>query len=285
VRIDETDELVDICRDNVFKAVFTKNTPVSRGALSALLSSLVGRELTVQAITANEPPVENVRDRQIRFDIACKAETGELANVEMTLYPDTLEPLRLEFHSGKLFSGQDIYGRDKSFSDLQYTYQISFLVHKSFFPDNELVHCFEYFDPIRKIALGGRSRIITAELQKLDTIIDKSVNEMNGQEHWSVFFRYICDKTKREKINGILECEEGIAMASEVLLTISKDEVERARLLSEYKYKTDLQSQRVDARREGLQEGLQKGLQKGRNELLDLLKSGAAPEEIIKRYT
>ncbi|MDR1863337.1 MAG: hypothetical protein LBQ67_05385 [Treponema sp.] len=40
-------------------------------------------------------------------------------------------------------------------------------------------------------------------------------------------------------------------MASEVLMSISKDEVERARLMSEYKYVVDTQSKVVQARREG----------------------------------
>ncbi|MDR1029415.1 MAG: hypothetical protein LBL76_00925 [Treponema sp.] len=47
-------------------------------------------------------------------------------------------------------------------------------------------------------------------------------------------------------------------MASEVLLSISKDEVERARLVSEEKYLLDTQSQVVHAKREGLQEGIKK---------------------------
>jgi hypothetical protein len=37
------EELIDIRMDNVFKAVFTKDTPESFGALSALLSALTGR--------------------------------------------------------------------------------------------------------------------------------------------------------------------------------------------------------------------------------------------------
>jgi predicted transposase/invertase (TIGR01784 family) len=41
-----------------------------------------------------------------------------------------------------------------------------------------------------------------------------------------------------------------IAMASEVLITISKDEIEQARLMSEYKYELDTQSIRVEAKRE-----------------------------------
>jgi hypothetical protein len=55
VRFDETDDPIDICLDNVFKAVFTKNTPESQGALSKLLSALTGRELTVVDIRANAP--------------------------------------------------------------------------------------------------------------------------------------------------------------------------------------------------------------------------------------
>ena len=43
-------------------------------------------------------------------------------------------------------------------------------------------------------------------------------------------------------------------MAGQVLLTISKDEQERARLTSEYKYAVDLQSKVVDARRAGAAE-------------------------------
>jgi predicted transposase/invertase (TIGR01784 family) len=42
-------------------------------------------------------------------------------------------------------------------------------------------------------------------------------------------------------------------------MTISKDEVERARLMSEYKYEVDTQSKIVTAKRDGVQEGLQKG--------------------------
>ena len=45
-------------------------------------------------------------------------------------------------------------------------------------------------------------------------------------------------------------------MASEVLLRISKDEAERARLMSEYKYVVDTQSKVVQARREGVREGM-----------------------------
>jgi len=53
-------------------------------------------------------------------------------------------------------------------------------------------------------------------------------------------------------------------MASEVLMSISKDEIERARLMSEYKYELDLQSKMTYAKRQGKQEGKLEGRKEGR---------------------
>jgi len=91
----------------------------------------------------------------------------------------------------------------------------------------------------------------------------KPVAEMTTLERWTVFFKYTPDKEKRELVNEIIKVEEGIAMAGQVLLNISKDEEERARIISEYKYIVDLQSKTVNARREGLEQGRQEGLERG----------------------
>ena len=276
IQFKESDELLDIRYDNVFKAVFARNSQASRGALSRLISALIGRDISVIGINTNEPPVDNIRDRQIRFDISCKAENGELVNVEMSLNPDVLEPIRLEFYAGKLFTGQDIRGTDKNFDDLKEAYQIAILANVDIIPDEVFLHTFEYYDSAHGIALDGKSRIITLELSKLEKVAEKPIYEMSLPEYWAVYFRYLTNKKMRRKINEIIEQEEGIAMASEVLLTISKDEVERARLLSEYKYELDTQSKLVSAKREGRKEGIQ--------EIIDLLKSGKSPEEIIREW-
>ena len=304
----ETDNIIDIRYDNVFKAVFTGNAPASRKALSKLISALIGREITIISINANEPPISNVRDRQIIFDISCKAGDGELINVEMSLNPAPFEPIRLEFHAAKLFTGQDIRGTDQDYDDLKQAYQITILAKKRFFQDEEFFHSFEYYDPAREVSLNGLSRIITLELSKLRKIVEKPIEEMSSPERWAIYFKYLTDKSKRRKINKIIEIEEGIAMASEVLISISKDEKERFRLMSEYKYELDTQSKLVSAKRKGIQEGLQKGMQKGiqkgrqegiqeglqkglqkgmekgKQEIIDLLKNGKLPEDILKDY-
>ena len=301
IHFEQTDDLIDICMDNVFKAVFTRNTPASKGALSRLISAFIGKEVSIVTINANEPPVDNLRDRQIRFDINCRANSGELINIEMSINPDPFEPVRLEFYAGKLFTGQDVRGSDKTYNDLKQAYQIAILSKERFFPDENFFHTFEYYDFIRQMSLNGRSRIITLELSKLEKVLEKPIKEMDTHEYWALYFKYLTDKNKREMINEIITREEGIAMASEVLMTISKDEIERARLLSEYKYEMDMQSLRVEAQRkgrkeglmegkqeglmEGRQEGLLEGRQEGKQEIINLLKSGKLPEEIIKEFS
>jgi predicted transposase/invertase (TIGR01784 family) len=267
--------------DNVFKAVFTRDTPESKTALSRLVSAFIGWEVSIISIVANEPAIDNLRDRQIRFDINCRAPNGELVDVEMSMNPDHFEPVRLEFYEGKLFTGQDLKGIEKDYGDLQRAYQIGILRKRCFFPDDDFFHSFEYYDPQRRVSLGGKCRIITLELAKLKEVVEKPTEEMGTQELWAVYFEYLTDKEKRKKINEIMEREEGIAMASEVLLTISKDEAERARLLSEYKYQMDMQSKLVHAKRVGKQEGREEV----RQEINDLLRSGKSPEEIIKGFS
>jgi predicted transposase/invertase (TIGR01784 family) len=132
------------------------------------------------------------------------------------------------------------------------------------------------------------------ELSKAADTVEKPVSEMGAAELWAVYFRYLTDKSKRKKINEVIACEEGIAMASEVLMTISRDEAERARLVSEYKYVVDTQSKVVQAKREGIQEGRKKGNKERAIKIARALKdigdlaekiaqvTGLSPEEIAK---
>jgi hypothetical protein len=69
-----------------------------------------------------------------------------------------------------------------------------------------------------------------------------------------------------------------LAMASEVLMTISRDEVERARLMSEFKYEIDTQSKIGYARNQGREEGRKEGAIR----IVDLIKDGKTPEEALK---
>ena len=108
-------------------------------------------------------------------------------------------------------------------------------------------------------------------------MMEKPVAEMTAHELWAAFFRYLTDKDKREKINEIVQSEEGIAMASEVLINITREDIEWARQLSEEKYILDRQMMIYDAKQEGSQE---KALEVAKN-----LKANGVLVEIIAQST
>jgi len=87
--------------------------------LSDLISALIGRAVTVETVIANEPPADDTRQRHLRFDVACKTSKGEPVNVEMAFNPDANEQVRLEYHAARLFVGQGIHGKDKTYDDLK----------------------------------------------------------------------------------------------------------------------------------------------------------------------
>jgi predicted transposase/invertase (TIGR01784 family) len=257
-----TDDIIDICYDNVFKAAFTSDTPGARGALKNLLSAILEQDVAALRIISNEPPVNDLRDRQIRFDIAVEFSDGRLADVEMTLHPGVHEHFRIEYYASRFYVTQDIRGIEKDYGDLRHTYQIS-LVGQSLFKDTSFFHHFEYYDKEREISLNGQIHIVVLELSKVGELAEKPVSAMNSTERWSLFFRYCTDPKRRELINELFAREEGISMAGQSLLTLSKNEVERIRLESEIKYMLDRQSEMAEARKAGLAKGLAEGRQAG----------------------
>ena len=84
-KIQPGDIPLDIRMDNVFKAVFTKETPESSGALTKLVSAMIGRNITIISIVANEQAIEHLGEKHTRFDINCRGDDGERINVEMSL--------------------------------------------------------------------------------------------------------------------------------------------------------------------------------------------------------
>jgi predicted transposase/invertase (TIGR01784 family) len=252
------ERFLDIRYDPVFKAVFTKDTFESRGALSKLISALIGRNVTVETIIANEPPIDDTRQRSLRFDVACKTEKGEFINIEMAFNPIASEPVRLEYHVSRLFAGQDLHGKDKKYDDLKETYQIAILANEKFYNDDSFIHNFTYSDLENRISLGGRTKIITVELVKTEPAVGKPVEEMTNAELWAVFFQYLTDPEKRAKIIEIINREEGIAMAVETLSNITQDEIEYARLTTLIKSELDWRSGMADAEKKGLIEGQNK---------------------------
>ena len=91
--------------------------------------------------------------------------------------------------------------------------------------------------------------IVFLELTKIAGLLKKPVSELTNLECWLLFFKYATDKSKRNNLNKILEREEGVMLAAQILETISKDEKERAIYEAQWLYELDQQSERISAER------------------------------------
>jgi len=222
--------ILDIRNDLVFKAVFTRDTPMSRAALSDLISTLIKRNVMVETIVVKEPSTDFPKHKKFRYDITCRSEDGKLVNVELAFHAIDEDLSLAEYFVSKLFLGEDTQDIDEFYANVKDTYQISIMDQKSYYPDKSLTHTFQLCDAKTKISLNGNIRIITLELEKTDTIIDKPVEKMTNTELWAVYFKYLTDESKREKIMGIINREEGIAMATKTLCQITADDEEYALL-------------------------------------------------------
>jgi predicted transposase/invertase (TIGR01784 family) len=232
-----TETLLDPREDHVFKAIFTKDTPASRGALKSLVSAYVHQDLDILTVIANEPPVHATTDRQIRYDIACVFNDGEKADVEMTLYPGKFEIERMEYYLTRLHCGQEIKG-DPSYAGVKRSYQISFLGENRF-TDEALVHTFEYYDREHERTLDGRTKLVVVELEKVERLEGEPPERLSAEEKWALFFRSARDPGNLELVNRLVESEEGIAMAGETMLEITPEEKAYFLQMSRDKYKFD----------------------------------------------
>jgi hypothetical protein len=215
---------INICCDEVFKAVFASEKAESRAAVQGLLSAYLERPLSVVKVTIVEPPLDSLNQRQIRYDLVVEFEDRSMANVEMTISPGAGENLRMEYYLSRLYSSQKIKS-PLSFKDLKPTYHLSFVVAAPLFKDDEWLHRFVYYDPDRNIELSGRTAIYMVELSKLGQVPAKPVREMSRKERWACYFRYYRDADKQPLLKEILAEEGDIAMAEQVVRGFSPEQM------------------------------------------------------------
>jgi hypothetical protein len=101
--------------------------------------------------------------------------------------------------------------------------------------------------------------LISAIIQR--PVVDVIV--MTDLEKWALFLQYANVPEYREAVNKVIDSKEALQMAGNLLMSVSKDERERAVFRSRRMYQTDMQSNLATAEDRGEQRGLQKGLQEG----------------------
>lgn len=254
--------------DRVFKLLLTD--PRAKPGLIKLISAIIGRNVVDVTLYPNEPPLGSMDEKAERLDINCKIDDGSQINLEMQA--SYLQEIITELHKnliGKsVYYATDLHSSQPSkglqrYDQLPRTYQITFCTYTIFRNQPEYVNSFSLRHDKTGELLCDAIQIYFVELSKLKDLLDKPVSELTALDKWSLFLQYAPNQEHREKVNEIIESEEVLQMAGNLLMSISQDERERAIFRSRRKFQTDLQSDLATAEDRGKAIGKEIGISIG----------------------
>jgi len=249
-------ELLPPCDDRVFKAMLT--APEAKPTLLLVASAIVNRPVVDVLIRNNELALSDTEEKAEQFDINCKVDDNSQADIEMQANRmveeagSNHENLRARsiYNLCDLHSSQSSKG--VSYDKLIRSYQVMFCGYTIFPNRTDYINTFSMRHDTDNGLLHDSVQAMFVELTKLNDILKKPVEEMTDMERFSVFLRYAESPEYRDIVNRVIESKEGLAVAGEVLMSISKDERERAIFRSRRIALADQESNRVTVERNAL---------------------------------
>lgn len=233
--------------DRVFKLILTD--PKAKLGLMKLISAIIGRNVVDVVLYPNEPPIGSIDEKAERLDINCKIDDGSQVNIEMqaSFLQELIAGQHKNLKGKSVYYATDLHSSQPSrglqrYDQLPRTYQITFCAYTVFENRPEYVNSFSLRHDTTGELLCDAIQIFFVELSKLKDLLNKPVSEMTVLDKWSLFLRYAPDQKYREKINEVIESEEVLQMAGNLLMSISQDEQERAIFRSRRKFETDYAS-------------------------------------------
>ena len=248
--------------DRIFKLILT-SPEEGKIVLMDLISSIINRQVVNVEVRNNELPVGDIEGKAGRLDVNCRIQDGTQISLEIQA-SYLKEDLGGEHKNliGKsiyylcdLHSSQPLKGV-KRYDRLVQTYQVTFCSYNVFPKLASYVNSFSMRHDTTNELLSDIIHVIFIELSKLSEIVEKPVSEMSELEKWAIFFQYANITTHREKVNKIIESKKELQMAGDLLMSVSKDERERAINRSRRMYETDMASNLATAEDIGEQKGV-----------------------------
>ena len=246
--------------DRVFKLILTH--PEAKQALMNLISSVIGRTVVDVILLPNELAPGDTEEKAERLDVNCKIDDGSQVNLEMQasrIVEDLDGQYRnikgksvyylTDLHSSQPAKGQQRYDR------LARSYQITFCSYTIFPNTPEYANSFSLRHDTTGELLTDAISLAFVELSKLEEVVKKPISDMTDLDKWSVFFQYAPDLKHRVLVNKVIESEEVLQVAGNLLMSISQNERERAIFRSRRKFQTDMQSNLATAEDNGKQIG------------------------------
>ena len=249
--------------DRIFKSILI--SPEAKPFLMKLIAGLIGRNVVDVTVHNNELPISDTREKGERLDVNTKIDDGSQINLEMQasrMVEDTDGEhnnlkARSIYYLCDLHSSQPAIG-EKRYDKLARTYQVMFCSYTVFPNRKEYVNSFSMRHDVDNELLHNAVQTVIVELSKLEDIIRKPIETMTDLEKFSVFFEYADNPTYRETVNKVIESEEVLTVASNLLMNISQDERERAIFRSRKKFQMDHASDIATAEDRGRREAEEK---------------------------
>ena len=285
--------------DRIFKLLMI--SPEAKPGLIKLIAGIIGRPVTDVTVHSNELPLGDIAEKAERLDINCKIDDGSQVNMEMQasrIQEDTSSEHKnlkgksiyylCDLHSSQPSKGQRRYDR------LARSYQITFCSYTVFAHRKEYINTYSMRHDLDNELLHDAIRMVYIELSKLDKILKKPVKKMTDLEKFALFFEYAPSQEHRKTVNKIIESEEALKVAGNLLMNISQNERERALFRSRRKFQSDLESNMATSWDNGVQEGIAIGRAEGRAEseeksarekaesIKSLIEMGLADDQIAK---
>lgn len=246
--------------DRVFKLILT--SPEAKQGLMNLISSIIGRTVVDVVLLPNELAPGDTKEKAERFDVNCKIDDGSQINLEMqaSYMVEDLDGLHKNLKGKSIYYLTDLHSSQpakglRRYDRLARSYQITFCSYTIFPGIEDYVNSFSLRHDTTGELLSDAISVTFVELSKLGEVVKKPVSDMTALDKWSLFLQYAPDREYREKINEVIESEEVLQMAGNLLMSISQDERERAIFRSRRKFQTDMQSNLATAEDNGERKG------------------------------
>jgi predicted transposase/invertase (TIGR01784 family) len=264
----ENIEILSPSDDRIFKLLMT--SPEGKPALIDLISATLRRPVVDVVVRNNELPNEDANEKAERLDVNCRLDDETQLDLEMqaSRIQEDADREHKNLHGKTIYYLCDLYSSQPSkglrrYDKLAQTYQVTFCSYTVFPNLPYYVNSFSMRHDATNVLLSDSIHVIYVELSKLGEIIKKPVDDMTDLEKWALFLRYANIPKYRVAVNKVIESKEALKMAGSLLMSVSKDERERAIYRSRRMYQTDMQSNLATAEDRGEQRGLQIGEQRG----------------------
>ena len=225
-------ELLPPYDDRIFKVMLT--SPKAKPTLILVSSEIIQQTVHDVIVRNNELPVDSADEKAEVFDVNCLIDKDYQADIEMqgSRMKEKRESDHANLRARSVYNVCDLHAaqnsRGKQYDKLTRTYQVMFCGYTVFSNRAEYLNPFSIRHDTDNGLLHDAIKVLFIELTKLDNIIKKSVNEMTDMERFCIFLHYADKPDYRDLVNRVIESKEGLAVAGEVLMNISKDERERA---------------------------------------------------------